>query len=116
MEFLIAVEALAEAEDLVLRRTTKFHGRDYWTLRPAAQALAPNHPTGAILLYRLLVEAVLNAGKSQYYRYGIGDLREATLLAEDVDDWKGIEDHETFMERLQAEHGRKWSFWKQWSD
>ncbi len=114
LEFLIAVEALAEAEDLVLRRTTEFHGRDYWTLRPAAQALAPNHPTAAILLYRLLAEAVLNAGKSQYYRYGIGDLREAMLLSEGVDNWKSLEDHETFMKRLQAEHGRKRSFWKQW--
>ena len=57
-----------------------------------------------------------NAGKSKYYRYSIGDLREATLLSEGVDNWWGLEDHETFMERLQAEHGRKWSFWKQWSD
>lgn len=114
LEFLIAVEALAEAEDLVLRRTTELHGRHYWTLRPAAQALAPNHPTGAVLLYRLMVEAVLRAGKSKYYHYGVGDLREATLLSEGVDDWKGIEDHEPFMERLQAEHARKWSFWKQW--
>lgn len=63
---------------------------------------------------RLLTEALLCTGKSQYYRYGIGDLREAVLLAECVDDWKGIEPHELFMERLRAEHGRKWSFWKQW--
>ncbi|MCH8112851.1 MAG: hypothetical protein IH905_13015 [Proteobacteria bacterium] len=98
----------------MLRRTTEFHGRHYWTLRPAAQALAPNHLMGAIVLFRLMVEAVLNAGKSKYYHYGIGDLREATLLSEGVDHWWGLEDHETFMERLQAGHARKWAFWKQW--
>ena len=36
------------------------------------------------------------------------------LLSEGVDNWSGLEDHETFMKRLQAEHGRKRSFWKQW--
>lgn len=114
LAFLIEVEALAEAENLVLRRAADLRGRDHWTLRPAAKALAQDHPAGAILLYRVLVEAVLNAGKSQYYRYAIGDLREATLLAEGIADWKGLEDDETFMERLRAKHGRKWSFWKQW--
>lgn len=114
LEFLVAMEALAEAEDMVLRRTAELNGRNYRTLRPVARALAPDYPTVAILLYRLLSEAVLRAGKSQYYRYGIGDLREATLLAEGVGDWRGTEDHETFMARLRAKYGRKWSFWKQW--
>lgn len=114
LAFLIEADALAEAEDLVLRRAADLHGRDYWNLRPAAKALARDHPAGAVLLYRVLTEAVLSAGKSQYYRYAIGDLREATLLAEGVDDWKGIEPHESFLGRLRAEHSRKWSFWKQW--
>jgi hypothetical protein len=114
LAFLIEAEALAEAEDLVLRRAADLHGRDYWTLRPAAKALAQDHPAGAILLYRVLGEAVLGPGKSKYYRYAIGDLREATLLAEGITDWKGLEEHETFMARLRSQHGRKWSFWKQW--
>ena len=114
LRFLIEAGALAEAEDLVLRRSTDLHSRDYGTLRPAAKALTDDHPAGAILLYRLLTEAVLRAGKSQYYRYAIGDLRQATLLAEGGVDWKEIEDHDSFMARLHDQHGRKWSFWKQW--
>ena len=114
LDLLIALGALTEAENLVLQQPEKLHDRAYWSLRPAAAALAPNHPAGAILLYRILVEGVLRAGKSKYYRYGIDDLREATLLAEGVTDWKGLEDHETFAARLQSEHGRKRSFWAEW--
>ncbi len=114
LDLLIAVGALKEAENLILQQPEKLHDRAYWSLRPAAAALAPDHPAGAILLYRILVEGVLRAGKSKYYRYGIDDLREATLLAERVTDWKGIEDHESFMARLQSEHGRKRSFWAEW--
>ena len=76
--------------------------------------MARGHPAGAVLLYRVLAEAVLSAGKSKYYRYAIDDLREATLLAEGIADLRGIEEHEAFMARLRSQHGRKWSFWKQW--
>ena len=114
LEILIAVEARDEAQHLVVRRAAEFRGRDYRSLRPAALALAPAWPVGAVVLYRILTEAVLCAGKSQYYPYALADLREATLLAEGVDDWLGIEDHKTCMERLRAEYGRKWSFWGQW--
>ena len=43
------------------------------------------------------------------------DEAEATLLSAGFDNWKRLGNHETFMERLQADHCRKWSFWKQWS-
>jgi hypothetical protein len=113
LEFLVEVDAFAEAAALVLRRKADLHGHAYWTLRPVAEALAADHPMAAVLVYRLLTEAVLRAGKSQSYKYAVADLREAALLAECVDDWQGMEPHEIYMDRLRAEHGRKWSFWKQ---
>jgi hypothetical protein len=41
-------------------------------------------------------------------------LERALAQAPPVPDWKGIEDHESFMARLQSEHGRKRSFWAEW--
>lgn len=114
LEFLVAAGALAEASEMVMRREAEIRGAAFWALRPAAEALPTEHPETAVLLYRRMAEAVLRAGKSQAYGYAVSDLREAAIFAEKIDEWRDLEPHETFMERLRAEHGRKWSFWKQW--
>ncbi len=114
-------DAVAETQKLIeqgkaplRQRLSELNGHNYWVLRPAAEALTQSDALAASLLYRLLVEGVLSRGTSRYYRYAIGDLRAATLLADSVTDWESFEPHETYFDRLQQEHKRKWSFWKQW--
>ncbi len=108
------IDAAAEASVLVIQRAGAFNARAYWVLRPAAKAMTPEYPLAATVLYRLLAEGALRTGKTKYYPYGIRDLRQATLLSEDISDWQDLEEHELFMNRLRAEHGRKRTFWAQW--
>lgn len=114
LALLTEIDAPAEAGALVMRQPGAFNARAYWLLRPAAEALTSNNPLAAAVLYRLLAEGALRTGKTKYYPYSIRDLRQATLLAESIGDWQGMEDHEAFMERLRTEHGRKRTFWAQW--
>ena len=114
LALLTTINAPAEASSLVIRRRGTFNARAYWILRPAAKALTPEFPLAATALYRLLAEGTLRTGKTKYYPYGIRDLRQATLLAEDISDWQDMEEHEMFMDRIRAEHGKKRTFWAQW--
>jgi len=114
LDFLAAIDALRNMGQFVRRRLSELNGRAYWVLRPAAVALVPNDRLAASLLYRLLVDGVLSRGTARYYHYAIEDLRAATLVAGSITDWESFEPHEVYFDRLQQDHKRKWSFWKQW--
>ncbi|WP_019087580.1 DUF6880 family protein [Komagataeibacter europaeus] len=103
--------ALDAAARLVREHTAELDGRDYGTLRPAADRLSESYPNEATLLYRLLVEAVLNKALSRYYSYAAKDLASCRLLAQMLTATNGMETHEAFMTRLKAQHKRKLGFW-----
>jgi hypothetical protein len=67
LRFLIAWPALDRADRLVHERITGLDGRAYETLRPAADALEEKYPEAATLLYRRMVESVLDRGSSTQY-------------------------------------------------
>lgn len=103
--------ALDAAARLVREHTAGLDGRDYGTLRPAADRLSETYPNEATLLYRLLVEAVLEKTLSRYYAYAAKDLASCRLLAPMLTAADGMETHETFVTRLEAKHKRKLGFW-----
>lgn len=96
---------------LVREHTAELDGRDYGTLRPAADRLSESYPNEATLLYRLLVEAVLDKALSRYYSYAAKDLASCRLLALMLTTADGMESHEAFMTRLKSTHTRKLGFW-----
>ncbi|MFT9096525.1 MAG: DUF6880 family protein [Gluconobacter cerinus] len=100
-----------EAARLVREHTAELDGRDYGTLRPAADRLSESYPNEATLLYRLLIEAVLDRALSRYYSYAAKDLASCRMLAPMLTAEDGIETHEAFMSRLKARHKRKLGFW-----
>lgn len=99
------------AARIVRDHTAEFDGRDYATLRPAAERLSESHPNEATLLYRLLVEAVLDKALSRYYTYAAKDLAACQSLAPMLDSTRGMESHAVFMTRLKSQHKRKLAFW-----
>src|SRR3954452_6350334 len=112
LRFLTRIDETEAAERLVLTRAKEIDGHLYFVLRPVAEALAPAHPLGAVILYRAMASAVLGAARSKSYSYAARDLLQAGRLAERVTDWNGLPDHEEFMRRLRQEHGRKNSSWR----
>ena len=79
-------------------------------LRPAAEALEEKFPEAASLLYRRLVESVLERGSSKQYQYAARDLLSCARLAPHLPVPGSIESHAAFVARLQKAHGRKYGF------
>ncbi len=111
LAFFIEWRALDRADRLVRERLTALDGRLYEVLRPAAEALEEKFPEAASLLYRRLIESVLERGSSKQYQYAARDLLSCARLAPHLPAPGSIESHAAFVARLQKAHGRKYGFW-----
>ena len=111
LAFFIEWRALDRADRLVRERLTALDGRLYEVLRPAAEALEEKFPEAASLLYRRLIESVLERGSSKQYQYAARDLLSCARLAPHLPVPGSIESHAAFVARLQKAHGRKYGFW-----
>ena len=111
LAFLIEWRARDRADRLVRERLAALDGRFYEVLRPAAEALEEKFPEAASLLYRRLVESVLDRGSSKQYPYAARDFQSCTRLSPRLPTPGSIETHAAFVARLQMAHGRKYGFW-----
>jgi hypothetical protein len=111
LAFFIDWPALERADRLVRDRFSALDGAAYYTLRPAAEALEGKYPEAAMLLYRRMIESVLDRGSSKQYPYAARDLQSCARLAPRMPQATPIEPHATFVARLRKVHGRKYGFW-----
>lgn len=111
LSFLVSWPALDRAAKLVIQRAADLDGDHYEILTPAANALAGKHPVAATLLLRAMVEFSLTQSRSSRYRHATRHFMECASLASSIGDFGSFETHETYADRLKAEHGRKSSFW-----
>ena len=111
LAFFIEWRALDRADRLVRERLAALDGRLYEVLRPAAEALEEKFSEAASLLYRRLIESVLERGSSKQYQYAARDLLSCARLAPHLPVPGSIESHAAFVARLQKVHGRKYGFW-----
>lgn len=111
LAFFIEWRALDRADRLVRERLAALDGRLYEALRPSAEALEEKFPEAACLLYRRMIESVLDRGSSKQYQYAARDLMACTRLAPHLPVPGSIESHAEFVARLQKGHGRKYGFW-----
>jgi hypothetical protein len=107
LAFFIEWRALDRADRLVRERLAALDGRLYEVLRPAAEALEEKFPEAASLLYRRLIESVLERGSSKQYQYAARDLLSCARLAPHLPVPGSIESHPGFVARLRKAHGRK---------
>jgi len=109
--FMVEAGRFEEAEAYLLRHRESLDGDVYFVLKPIAEALEEERPLGATVLYRALLDSILSRAISKYYNHGIRYLKKLDQLEARVDDWKSLQPHAEYKERLQAAHGRKRSFW-----
>jgi len=69
---------------------------------------------GATLVYRSLLESILDRAQSRYYHHGVRYLKKLDSLSPAIDDWRGLPSHEEYKENLLEAHGRKRSFWSKY--
>jgi Family of unknown function (DUF6880) len=81
LRFLIEWPRLDLAERLVAERRGEWDGRRYEILAPAAQALESGHPLAATILYRALLNSILERAQSLAYPHAARYHAELEALA-----------------------------------
>jgi hypothetical protein len=111
LDFFLEWPRLDLAAKLVLDRYGEWEGRYYEALLPAAEMLEADHPQAAAILYRALVDDILDRTRSQAYGHAARYLKTLDMLAEHESTEGKIDPHRTYRAALQKKHGRKSGFW-----
>jgi hypothetical protein len=114
-EFLIAVGRIDAAEEYLLQRAGQLEGRYYGSLLPLVAAMeSANRHLVASLIYRSLLNSILDRAYIKSYPHGVRYLKQLDKLALSINDWQGFDTHQAFKEQIIAAHGRKQSFWSKY--
>jgi hypothetical protein len=111
LDFLLQWPALEAAAALVLRRHKELNGNFYQTLSPLADALDQRYPLAATLALRSMIDFSLEEARTSRYGHAARHLDACAILAKRIADFGSFDDHNAFVARLKAKHGRKASFW-----
>lgn len=114
LSFLVQIQAFEEVAKFVHARFNQLNGRQYYTLRPAADLLQNTDPIAATLLYRKMIEPVLDETKSKYYNYAAKDLITCGVLDSKIGSWGALQSHEEYLKDIEVKHKRKISFWAEY--
>ena len=112
LRFLVFWPALPRAARYVIDHWEVWDGEAYEIYEPAAERLSADHPVAASLLLRTMVVFALSIGRSKRYRTAAEHLRQCAVLDARIDDWQGVEPHNSFAGRLREAFGQRWAFWK----
>ena len=111
VEFLTEVGATDAAEEYLWHRLP---GLSMWGREPVMLAKlmeSKKCPLIATVIYRKLIENTLDAGRSKDYPAAISHMNTITKLAPTIKNWKSIDPHTTFVEKLRAKFPNRPSFW-----
>ncbi|MCJ2069062.1 hypothetical protein MKK75_09650 [Methylobacterium sp. J-030] len=112
LAFLTAWPDPRRAARLVTDRPTVWDGAlRYTVLAPAAEVLAQDHPLAATILYRRLIDGILDYGRSPAYPHAARYLAELDGLAARLEPGAVEPDPEGYRAKLRQQHGRKSGFW-----
>ncbi len=111
-ELLFALEQPALAEQLIIERSRELDGRNYVLLTALVKtAKAHGRLLAAALIWRALLDAILDRGYAKAYGHAAHYLLELRALSTVLDDYRGHPTHESYERALLLAHRRKASFW-----
>jgi len=111
--FLCETGQAGHAEQYVMARREAVDGSNYHSVLPLAQQMeVQQRYLVATVLYRALLESVLNASLYTGYGHAARHLHKLGDLALLVDHWETIQPHPEYEANLRTRHGRKFAFWK----
>ncbi len=117
MAFLIEMKRMDEAENYLLGRIDQLNGNFYDSLLSLAEAMGDDgRLLSATVIYRALLDSILRRAQSKTYLHGARYLKKLDRLAGSIPDWRKIETHTAYTERLRQVHGRKSSFWSRYEE
>lgn len=113
IEFLVATGRTGEAAEHLIGRIDQLETSPTDLLVPVAEAFTElGQPLAATLLYRGLLDILLDKGQPRSYGRGARHLDSLERLSAAISDWRGFPIHEEYVAGVREKHGRKWSFWK----
>ncbi len=113
--FLVEIGHMDAAETYLLDRVDQLNGDFYGGLLPLCEAMeTAGRQLCASIIYRALLDSILRRAQSKAYDHGARYLKTLDRFATSVSDWRGFEDHGTYVENLRQQHGRKRSFWSRY--
>jgi hypothetical protein len=102
----------AAAEAALVRDPSAIKGGDYGTLLPLANALERKELwTGATLIYRALMVAILDRAYAPAYHHAASYWAKLAALAPDFGGPTHVESPGQFDAKIRVQHKRKSSFW-----
>ena len=101
------------AAQIILAEPTAFRGENYPALLPLARSLEQGQPLAASIVYRALLESILDRAQSKAYPHAARFLHGLGKLAKKIRAWSPIAPHESYLQALRARHDRKRAFWAQ---
>ena len=115
VQFLMELGRIDEAETYLLRRADALNGNMYESLLPLAKEMeTAGRPLAASMIYRALLNSILQNARTTAYPSGARHLRKMDELANSISDWNGFCDHATYVAELRRFHYRKTSFWSRY--
>ena len=113
LQFFLDWPRLDLAAKLIATHPHRWDGGDWHILPKVAGLLEHDHPLAATILYRALLDNVLDRARSKAYGHGAKYLGKLGLLAGEADPIRpsGMVDHATYLAKLKAAHPRKSGFW-----
>ena len=112
LRLLLAWPRLDLAAQHVVEHRATWEGRHYEVLVPAAEALEHGYPAAATVLYRALIDDILNRARSPAYGHAARYFARLEALANVAEEWpSGLCNHVAYRALLNQAHGRKSAFW-----
>ncbi|MEO9633740.1 MULTISPECIES: DUF6880 family protein [Alphaproteobacteria] len=113
LQFFLDWPRLDLAAKLIEAHPHSWDGGDWHILPKVAKLLEHDYPRAATILYRALLDDILDRARSKAYSHGAKYLAKLTLLATDAESPKlhGVVDHATYLSSLKKNHPRKSGFW-----
>ena len=113
LQFFLDWPQLDLAAKLIAMHPHRWDGGDWHILPKVAGLLEHDHPLAATILYRALLDNILDRARSKAYGHGAKYLGKLTLLAEGTDSTRPgtMTDHATYLANLKKAHPRKSGFW-----
>lgn len=115
IKFLIDVRKFDEAEICILAKAgaQTLNGYYYETLLPMAKVMESEaRMLAAYVIYRALLESILERKFYKAYPHAAKYLRKLDLLGVEIEDWQDLGEHGMYHVWLNQVHGKKSSFWK----
>ena len=118
LQFFLDFPRLDLAAKLIVMHPERWDGGDWHFLPEVASRLEHDYPLAATILYRALLDNILDHARSTAYSHGAKYLEKLSLLAGDTDAVcpNGIADHGTYLAGLKKAHPRKSGFWARVGD